>query len=135
MTEHTWTGECLCGALQFDATGEPADVCYCHCASCRAASGAPFVVWCTFPTHAFNVRAGQLTTYKSSDKVERGFCAHCGTTVTYFHESRPDEIDLSVTTLHDADRVRPLRHIFVAEQLPWLTIADELPRFDGWGEP
>lgn len=132
MTEHTWTGQCCCGVLQFDATGEPADACCCHCRSCRAAAGAPFVVWCTFPLEGFRVRAGQLTSYKSSEKVERGFCAHCGTTVTYYHEDRPQEIDLVVTTLHEADRVTPRRHIWVEHKLPWLVIGDDLPRFQRW---
>lgn len=134
MSEHTWPGRCLCGALQFDVTGEPADACFCHCASCRAAAGAPFVVWCTFPIDTMRINSGQLTTYKSSQKVERGFCAQCGTTVTYFHEDRPGEIDVATTTLQASDSIVPTRHIWVSDKTAWLEINDGLPQFDRWGQ-
>jgi hypothetical protein len=45
-------GGCLCGAVRFVATGEPLNVAWCHCESCRKHSGAPVSVFVAFPHDA-----------------------------------------------------------------------------------
>ncbi len=37
------TGGCLCGALRYEAEGEPHFAGYCCCADCRKASGSGFI--------------------------------------------------------------------------------------------
>ena len=39
MTEQTLKGSCLCGALQFVVTGEPARFFHCHCSRRRKSTG------------------------------------------------------------------------------------------------
>ena len=34
------TGGCLCGAVRYETTMKPFKVCYCHCESCRRATGS-----------------------------------------------------------------------------------------------
>ena len=44
----THTGTCYCGAVTIEASGDPIDMGYCHCANCRRYSGAPmnaFTLW------------------------------------------------------------------------------------------
>jgi hypothetical protein len=44
----THHGECFCGAVQVEVTGEPEGMGYCHCSSCRSWSGGPvnaFTLW------------------------------------------------------------------------------------------
>src|SRR2546421_483932 len=44
----TYKGRCFCGAVEFNVTGEPAAMGYCHCESCRGWSAAPvnaFTLW------------------------------------------------------------------------------------------
>ena len=59
----------------------------------------------------------------------RGFCNSCGTSITYAHDARPDEIDVTLVTLDAGATLRPERHIWVQDKLPWMDIRDELPRF------
>ena len=44
----TGTGGCLCGAVRFQAMGEPVVTGHCHCADCRRHNGAPVVTLVIF---------------------------------------------------------------------------------------
>lgn len=63
MNEAEYHGGCLCGALRYLAAGTARDVCYCHCETCRRASGAPVVAWATFPAAGFAIVQGTLARY------------------------------------------------------------------------
>jgi hypothetical protein len=75
-------GSCLCGAVRFVATGQPASVVWCHCESCHKHSGAPVSVFVAFQRNAYVVIEGQITKFNSSPGRWRGFCAKCGSTLT-----------------------------------------------------
>jgi hypothetical protein len=98
------------------------------------ASGAPFVAWATFPVSELRLLRGQLAQYRSSKKVLRGFCATCGTTMTYVHEARPAEIDIALATLDDPSSLQPECHIWMSDKLAWVDPADQLPRYQEWRE-
>ena len=129
MMQQIYAGGCLCGAVRYEARGEPSKPCYCHCTSCRRAAGAPTVPWATFAGSAFRVTRGQLTEYRSSAPVLRGFCARCGCSLTYRNDSRPDEIDVALATLDEPALLPPAAHLWVADKLPWVTINDGLPQY------
>jgi len=135
MDAPVFEGGCLCGAVRFRATGAGANRCYCHCRSCRGASGAPFVAWATWPAAGFAVTRGALATHRSSPPVTRGFCAACGTALTYAHRARPGEIDVVLAALDDPAAVAPECHIWWSQRLPWVVPGDGLPRYAEWRTP
>ena len=59
----------------------------------------------------------------------RGFCAACGTSLTYRNDNRPTEIDVTLGTLDEPTRLVPQMHVWVADKLPWTVLADELPHY------
>ena len=122
------TGGCLCGKIRYEIAGEAIGNTACHCVDCRRASGAPFVAWLSVARTAFRVTAGNLKLYASSPKVERGFCADCGTPITYHSAAFADEIDVATGTLDQPDAAPPERHSWVSQQLAWVKLADGLPR-------
>jgi len=128
MAENTFTGGCLCGAVRYEASGPATNLCFCHCESCRRAAGAPTVPWGTFPRAGFRVRRGALTEYRSSAKVTRGFCERCGTSLTYSHDARPEEIDVTLASLDDPAPLAPQLHVWVGDKLPWISIDDGRPQ-------
>lgn len=130
MTQTQHAGGCLCGAVRYEITGAVSKPCFCHCASCRRATGAPMVPWGTVARDALRLTRGQLTEYRSSAQVWRGFCAHCGTSLTYRHEARSAEIDVTLVTLDDPARIAPQMHVWVNDRLPWVAIGDSLPRHE-----
>lgn len=130
MTE--FFGTCGCGAIRFRVCGERSANCICHCNSCRRHSGAPFLAWITFSVDEFQVVEGTLCAHRSSPKAERGFCANCGTTLSYAHDDRPEDIDLTVASFDNPEAFPPVRHIWVSDKLAWVSIDDGLPQFAGW---
>ncbi len=124
-----WTGGCLCGAVRYRATAAPLRAVSCHCAMCRRASGAAFLTFVHFPLEAFAWTKGAPTRYRSSANAERGFCARCGSTLS-MHEAVLDErVQVSLGSLDRPGDVQPDDHVWTRSQLPWLNIADDLPRF------
>lgn len=125
-----YEGGCQCGAVRWRGRAPVTNLCFCHCESCRRASGAPFVAWGTFSVPGFEIVGGSLAEQASSPRVRRGFCAACGTSLTYFHEGRAGEIDVTLASLDDPSQLVPERHIWVADKLPWVTLADGLPQYE-----
>lgn len=135
MSEKPYDGGCLCGAVRYRATEAPIGVALCHCSMCRRASGAPAVAWATFRPAAFAFTQGTPVGYASSPLAGRTFCGRCGSPLTFQFNNRtgPDgEIDVTVGTLDAPERLAPTRHVFVADQLAWLRLDDDLPRHAGF---
>lgn len=128
MEEKVLEGGCLCGAVRYRISGPVSNPCYCHCASCRRATGAPMVPWGTFAREAVRIVRGRLSEFRSSAQVSRGFCAQCGTSLTYRHERHAGEIDVTLSTLDDPTLVPPRMHVWVKDRLPWVVIGDDLPQ-------
>jgi hypothetical protein len=135
MSEALYTGGCMCGAVRYRLTGAGTNLCYCHCTSCRRSAGAPAVPWGTFARSAFSVTRGSLAEYRSSPGVARGFCAQCGTCLTYRNERRAAGIDVTLASLDDPGVLAPQMHLWVSDKLPWVSIRDGLPQFERGPSP
>ena len=123
-------GHCFCGFVRYQAGGAPFHETNCHCSICRRTSGAPFVAWFTVRQADFTFLAGEPATFRSSDHGTRTFCPRCGTPVTFQSTHSPDEIDVTICSLDEPERVPPRDHTQVATRLPWVELGD-LPAFPG----
>lgn len=132
MNESTHAGGCICGQVRYRASGQVTNLSFCHCTSCRRAVGATMVPWGTFASASFSIVRGQLAQFSSSPGVTRGFCAACGSSLTYQRSDRSNEIDVTLSSLDDPSTLVPEVHIWVEDKLPWLVIADGRPQFAGW---
>jgi hypothetical protein len=129
MSATGYLGGCLCGGVRYQVSGPVSNLCFCHCASCRRASGAPMVPWGTFVRENFRLTRGSLTEYRSSPAVTRGFCPACGTSLTYRNDARARDIDVTLATLDDPTLLAPQVHVWVGDKLPWVSINDGRPQF------
>ena len=77
------TGGCLCGHIRFTATGAPQHPHSCSCHMCQRHSGAPALVWVSYPTDAvvWDGPGGMPALWRSSDYSSRAFCQRCGSTL------------------------------------------------------
>jgi hypothetical protein len=117
MTEAA-TGGCQCGAVRF-RVGRFGDASICHCRMCQKQFGSffgPFVA-----AHDLVWTRGQPKHFASSDKAKRGFCAECGTPLTY-ETGGADEIAIAIGALDTPDLAPPTTQI---------NSADKLALFDG----
>lgn len=109
--------------MRFEARGAPGWVAWCHCASCRRATGAPAAAYASFPVGAVRFTAAAPALFASSPGVERGSCGRCGSPVSYADPGRwPGEIHLHLGCLDDAAELAPTAEACAEERLPWVRL-------------
>ena len=95
-------GGCFCGKIRFSTTKDPNLVVNCHCDNCKRSVGAPFVTWAVFEKESIIFNESPLT-HTASNRAIRTFCATCGTSITYWHPNRKNELDITVGCLDEAE--------------------------------
>jgi len=130
-----YEGGCYCGAVRYRFQVRPLAVSHCHCAMCRRVTGAPFITWITITPETFAWTAKTPAEFESSPEARRGFCATCGTTLSFRSVEHPEEIDISAATLDDPEQVTPDDHLWSGSKLSWIHMEDGLPRLAAghWG--
>lgn len=121
------TGGCQCGAVRYAISMKPYGTHFCHCRMCQRAVGNVFATLA--PVHKERLRwtAGAPAFFRSSSAAQRGFCAQCGTPLSFaYDQSR--WICVTVGSLDEPNRVTPAVHYGVESQLHWLHLHEELPR-------
>ena len=116
------TGRCYCGEVRFSAASEPFHQANCHCENCRRAIGAQAVAWITVKHSGFRFDRGSPTRYRTETGAWRTFCTRCGSSLTYEHDNRPDEIDITTASLDHPENFPPTRDVFPEEKLPWVEL-------------
>jgi len=129
MRELIADGGCLCGAVRYSINGEMHWAGYCHCESCRKQTASPLTAYVSIDESAVMFHGETVSTFQSSEGVERGFCGKCGTPVSYKTTERPGEIELYLASLDVPQAVLPQSHVHWGERLPWLEIHDDLEKY------
>lgn len=120
-------GSCLCGAVTFEVEGELQAPDACHCSKCRKMSGHYFASTDVLRAK-IRVQGGEkVTWYASSEKVRRGFCSVCGSSL-FWDPHRHDWIGVAMGAFDRPTQTRLKMHIFVADQGDYYTVADGLPQ-------
>ena len=120
-------GRCLCGDIRFEYRGDPIETMHCHCESCRRHTSSPVATFVILDKGSFRYTHGKPVAYASSPGIERTHCGRCGSPIAY--ENR-EEFALYACTLDDPTGLKPEYHSWFAEKMPWLEIADTLPRHE-----
>jgi hypothetical protein len=121
------TGGCQCGAVRYALLQQPDNPHICHCRMCQKAFGSFFAPLTGVPLEKFEITRGELSIFKSSDLVERGFCRNCGTPLS-FRFADSDRISVSIGSLDEPEKIEPLHQFGNEARLPWF---DKLPGLAG----
>ncbi|NOR20345.1 MAG: GFA family protein [Xanthomonadales bacterium] len=120
-------GSCLCGAVSFevDAALNPPDAC--HCTQCRKQSGH---IWASTDVSRANLAiqgAENIGWFRSSEKVQRGFCSVCGS-VLFWDPLEKDVIAVAMGAFDSPTDTKLEMHIFVSDKGDYYDIEDGLPQ-------
>ncbi len=137
MPHQDLTGSCLCGALNYRVSGEPARFFHCHCSRCRKSSGTG---------HASNLFVKDGTLEWTGDeslirnfrlpeakRFSRTFCDTCGGPL-------PREIPqfnmvfIPAGTLNEEPNIRPQARIFQDSKTSWSCGEESIPVFPAYPE-
>lgn len=123
-------GSCLCGAVAFEVDGELPPPDGCHCEQCRKWSGH-YLVATDVPRSALTVHGMEnVTWYLSSEKVRRGFCSTCGSSLFFdpLDSEKHAWTAVSMGAFETPTGTSMAIHIFVAEKGDYYEITDGLPQ-------
>jgi len=128
-----FTGGCLCGAVRYRLAEPLTGVHLCHCRMCQLALGSPFAGFGGLPETALRFTQGRPRLYRSSARARRGFCADCGTPLTFQYDGKA-RIGVTLGSLDRPDAVRLEAHVGIESRFAWLRFADGLPERPTEGE-
>lgn len=119
------TGRCLCGAVRFQANGEPKGIHCCHCRDCARWNGGPLMA--VDFTEGFAIE-GPVRWFQSSEWAERGSCERCGSAL-FWRMREGAMLNVAVGAFDDQSLFREIEsHIFVDSKPAYYEFADHAPR-------
>ncbi len=128
MSYSNMSGHCYCGAVKFEASGQPVWVGHCHCESCRRASGSVMTSFATYNLDKVVFTGAMPARFPTEDGVVRSFCGHCGSPLAYESSGKKNQIDLHLGLFDDLEQIKPQDHTHYAEKVSWLQADEQLPK-------
>ena len=120
------SGGCQCGAVRYEVEGPPNASDLCECRMCQRALGAPVYAGAQFDGDKVKWTAGRPKLFASSSLADRGFCATCGTTLTY-QNRQTGTVSIMLATLDDPEAIRPTDHNGIEGRTSWFAAAIAAP--------
>jgi hypothetical protein len=121
-------GSCLCGAVTFEVNGDLPGPDACHCTACRKHSGHYFVSTDVAKSAVTIHGKEHLSWHSSSEKVRRGFCSTCGSSL-FWEPLHRDWIGIAMGAFDGPTRTHTSVHVYVSEKGDYYEIPDGVPQF------
>jgi len=127
----TLTGSCLCGALRFEASGEPLFQGFCQCLDCRKVTAGryPAIGVLESGFKSIGESRGYSKKADSGQTITRNFCPTCGSMVFDLGAGMPGVVVINAALLDEPELFKPQSVIFNRSGLSWDHIDPALPRF------
>ncbi|QRO00799.1 GFA family protein [Archangium violaceum] len=127
------TGGCLCGAVRYEAEGDPLFAGYCYCADCRKASGSGFIPFIGFASTAVRF-SGETRQFRSKSfrggEAVRNFCPVCGGLVFGGEVGKDESHTIYAGSLDDPSSFHPKMAIFTRDRPAWALLPPDFTAFD-----
>ncbi len=125
---------CLCKAVQFSFPRSVGDFVYCHCRSCRKASGSAFGANISVPTSELQIQHGEdnIGIYESSPGKRRHFCKSCGSPLFTKVGDDPPFVRVRLGSLDSDFEQSPSAHIFMDHRASWDEPTRQMNSYGEW---
>lgn len=120
------TGGCQCGRIRFRTRGPLGRPVICHCRMCQKQFGSMFSILVAVKGEVVWLR-DEPAYFQSSNVASRGFCAYCGTPLTFRTD---DGIELSVGAFDDRSDLIPQIQVNCAQREIWVDRMLDAPSRD-----
>lgn len=128
-----YIGGCACGAIRYEARGEPVFQNHCQCRDCQRRSGGGHGSYLTFSGRADVVTTGEAAVWSvvadSGNEKSHAFCATCGAPVYLTFSAMPDLVAVHAGSLDEPERFKPQAVTYATRGLDWDRIDPSLPAF------
>lgn len=123
----TYKGHCFCGAVEFEVSGSPALMGYCHCTDCAAWAAAPMNAFSLWAPESVRIVKGadSIMTFNKTAQSYRKFCKTCGGHLMSDHPGMK-LVDVYPNVL-EGFKHEPSVHVFYGEKT--VSVKDGLPKF------
>lgn len=129
----TITGGCYCGAVRYEAGGNPIMKARCHCRECQFFTGGEANDFIAMPVAEFRFTKGEPKSFTRADlkgAATRQFCAECGTPLLTRAPGLPIAVILKVGSLDDPKLFEgPQVILQTADAQPFHHVPDGVPAF------
>ena len=127
-------GSCLCGNIRFEIEGKLGPFGFCHCITCRKASGTAFTANSSVQRADVRFLSGEETIrrFSSSPGKYRCFCPNCGSPVYKEADDTPGVIRIRLGILDTDVGAKPLAHAFWGEKADWYDDPGGMPVHEAW---
>lgn len=119
----TRSGNCLCGKIRYEVTGEPRASTVCHCSHCKKQSGSILSVNFVFRETDFHLSGEPKLFVDSGDSgsaVNRYFCGDCGSPIFATIASMPGKVVVKAGSLNVIGDAGPQAEIYAQQRVGWL---------------
>ena len=127
------TGGCYCGAVRYEAEGEPMMMAQCHCRECQYITGGSPNVFVAMPPDGFKYTKGTPKQFSRKDlekPVTREFCPDCGTHLVTRVPGFPVLV-VKVGAMDDPSQFGgPQAAIFTCDMQPFHEIGEGVARYE-----
>jgi len=125
-------GECICGEIAFEVSGDLPKLYQCHCSICRKQAGTASNTGMIVKKEHFRWLTGQekVTSYLKPTGFRSDFCSKCGSVVPNPFRDKP-YIWVPAGALDDSEPLEIVAQICVGSKASWDTqIPKELAQFE-----
>ena len=129
------TGQCLCGAVQFEMAYPAFWAWHDHSRASRLAHGAVYATYVGTWRKRFRITAGEREMNRFEEKATgavRSFCRRCGTPLIYERTRSRRMINIPRALFQSRTGRQPIYHIAIEEMQDWAYAGEQLVPLKGY---
>ena len=129
------SGGCQCGAIRYELSQGPLELCVCHCTECRKQSASAFGISFIVSQTALRLTQGEPRFWSRptdmGNTLDCAFCGECGTRLWHQRRGATDTLSIKGGSLDQPPDLRHATHIWTSRMLPGIVLPPGVRQFPG----